>query len=209
MRISDSGVPSGPRERLARLLPPVCYEMPFAAGFCHMGPERPGTAVRRVADSVNSALDLTCFRDGAYRIRSVPGTPVEKIAESGSNGNFLECFCCQMAMPASYPKPGLLAVYDVHSTPRGLPFPVIRCHFGSLKADEEPESDSDSIRWPAPERRVRPARWRTNRPLALPSTTPGLRCDRSQLRSPRVGVGTRENSSFANHLPYILRKTPV
>jgi hypothetical protein len=33
-----------------------------------------------------------------------------------------------MAMLGSYSKHGLLAVYDAHSTPRGLPFRVIRCH---------------------------------------------------------------------------------
>jgi hypothetical protein len=77
--------------------------------------------------------------------------------------------------------------------------------FQFSEADEEPQSDSDSIRWLASELRVGPPRWRTNRPLGPPSTTPGLCCDRSQLRSPRVGVGTLENSSFANLLRSIYR----
>jgi len=38
-----------------------------------------------------------------------------------------------MAMLASYLKPGLLAVYDAHSTLRGLPFRLIHCHSSLLK----------------------------------------------------------------------------
>jgi hypothetical protein len=77
-----------------------------------------------------------------------------------------------------------------------LPFPF-------SEADEEPEAESHSIRSLASTLRVRQARWRTNRPLPSPSTAPGLGRDRSQLRSPGIGVVTTENSSFAKLLPSI------
>jgi hypothetical protein len=46
-------------------MPRKSHEMPFAAGFCHTGPERLGTTVPGLACSVDSVLDLTCFREGA------------------------------------------------------------------------------------------------------------------------------------------------
>jgi hypothetical protein len=50
--------------------------MPFGAGFCHTGPERLGTTVPGPACFVDSVLDLTYFSDGAYRVKGVPGAPV-------------------------------------------------------------------------------------------------------------------------------------
>jgi hypothetical protein len=113
------------------------HEMPSAAGFCHSGPERLGTTVPARACSVDSVRRLNLLQKQSlpcYLRGRRPGQRSrEIIARGGSNGNFFECFYCQMAMPAGYPKPGLLAVYDTVSTPRGLPFRLIRCHSRFLK----------------------------------------------------------------------------
>jgi hypothetical protein len=47
-----------------------------------------------LAGTVDPVLDLTCFREGAYRAKGVPGVPGqrsrEKVARTGSNGNFFD-----------------------------------------------------------------------------------------------------------------------
>ena len=106
--------------------------MPLAAAVCHTGPARRGTTVPARACSVDQVRRLNLFQKWSLpcqRCARPPGQrPREKIARSGSNGSFFECFYCQMGMLGSYPKPGLLGVYEAQFTPRGLPFRVIHCH---------------------------------------------------------------------------------
>jgi hypothetical protein len=62
-------------------MPRTGHEMPFAASFCHTGPERLGTRVPGLVRSVDSEIDLTCFEDIVYSAKGVPGGPVNDPAE--------------------------------------------------------------------------------------------------------------------------------
>jgi hypothetical protein len=95
-------VSSRPGEGLERLLPRRVSGMPFAAGFCHTVPERLGTTVPGPACSVDSVLDLTCFRNGAYRAKGVPGTPVNDPAKKSPDVAVLRTARCRPA-PSSRP----------------------------------------------------------------------------------------------------------
>jgi hypothetical protein len=120
------------------------------------------------------------------RVCPAPGQrPREKLARSGRNGNFLEWSDCQMGRRGSDPKPGLFAVYDARSTPRGLPFRVIHCHcpWSVVRF----AGDGGSLEYSG----TRPSEGRQ------PDHATRFRCD---------GPRTTENSSFANVLPLYLAR---
>jgi hypothetical protein len=108
-------------------------------GKCHLAPVSATPAGKDLGPRCKPGpgtstgyVDLTCFRNGAYRVKGVPGFPVNDPAKKSpevavmatfSNGLTANRVCSEVIQSlVSY------AVYDAQSTPRGLPFRVIHCH---------------------------------------------------------------------------------